>query len=121
MGSNDGRVQGITKILDNGPDSSRMNLVVISEGFTEAELASFNNLCDDFVSAIQAENWYATVGKAINIHRLNVESNESGADEPKIGIVTHIAKSDKFGKNSVLKFKCRSAIQQAQLQSQTPP
>lgn len=82
MGVHDGRVLSITKIVDNGPDSARMNLALIAEGFRPAEQASFNKLCGDFVTALQSEDWYATAGKAINVHRLNVESEESGADEP---------------------------------------
>ena len=82
MGSSDGTVQSINKILNNGPDSSRMNVVLVAEGFTSAEQTTFNNLCDNFVTALQAENWYSILGDAINVHRLNVESDDSGTDEP---------------------------------------
>jgi hypothetical protein len=82
MGSSDGTVQSITKILDNGPDNSRMNVVLVAEGFTSAEQATFNSLCSDFVAALQAETWYPVLGGAINVHRLSVDSDDSGTDEP---------------------------------------
>lgn len=82
MGSSDGTVQSINKILDNGPDGSRMNVVLVAEGFASTEQTTFNNLCDDFIVALQAETWYPILGDAINIHRLNVESDDSGTDKP---------------------------------------
>jgi len=82
MGTSDGTIQGIAKILDNGPDASRMNIVLVAEGFAAGEQAAFNAHCDDFVTALQAETWYPILGDAINVHRLNVASDDSGVDEP---------------------------------------
>lgn len=82
MGATDGTVQGLNTILNNGPNSSRMNVVLVAEGFTAAQQTTFNNLCDDFVTAVQAEYWYPLFGDAINVHRLNVASTDSGTDQP---------------------------------------
>jgi hypothetical protein len=82
MGIADGTIQGLTKILDNGPDNARLNVVLVAEGFTAAEQTTFNNFCDGFVTALQAETWYAVLGTAINVHRLNVASTDSGTDSP---------------------------------------
>ena len=82
MGVNDGTVLGVTKILDQGADDTRMNIVLIAEGFKDSEQVKFNDLCDEFVTALQAEPWYPTVGGALNVHRLNVTSTDSGADDP---------------------------------------
>ena len=82
MGVNDGAVIGATKILDNGPDNQRMNLVLVAEGFTAAQQGTFDALCAEFVTALQAEPWYPSVGNAINIWRLNVSSTDEGADDP---------------------------------------
>ena len=35
MGTNDGTVLGTTKILDNGPNDSKLNIVIVAEGFKE--------------------------------------------------------------------------------------
>jgi len=82
MGTSDGTVQGITKILNNGPDASRMNIVLVAEGFDASEQTTFDNLCSDFVASLQAEPWYPIIGDAINVHQLNVASTDSGTDEP---------------------------------------
>lgn len=82
MGAGDGTVTGLTKLIDNGPDASRLNIVLVAEGFTSGEQSNFNDLCDEFTTTLQAETWFAELGHGINVFRLNVESNESGADDP---------------------------------------
>ena len=82
MGTGDGAILGATKILDNGPDDSRLNIVLIAEGFRDTEQADFDNLCQDFINELQAEPGYPAIGGAINVHRLNVRSTDSGADDP---------------------------------------
>lgn len=82
MGTSDGTVVGPTRILNNGPDSDRFNIVFLAEGFQDTEQTAFNNACNDFVNAIQLEPWFDTLISAINIHRINVESDDSGADDP---------------------------------------
>lgn len=82
MGTNDGSVLGVTKILNNGSDDSRFNIVLVAEGFTNSEQDDFNNACNEFLSVLQSESWFPDLGEAINVHRLNVSSDESGADDP---------------------------------------
>jgi hypothetical protein len=82
MGSNDGSVLGAAKILDNGADALRFNIVFVAEGFRAAEQGAFDALCSDFAFRMQGERWFQTHGRAINLHRINVASTESGADEP---------------------------------------
>jgi hypothetical protein len=82
MGISDGTVNGIAKILNNGSDNIRLNVVLVAEGFQASEQAAFDTACSEFVTTLQAEPWYAVLGGAINVHRLNVSSNDSGADDP---------------------------------------
>jgi hypothetical protein len=70
------------KILDNGPDNQRMNIVLVAEGFKDTQQDDFDALCDEFVVALQAEPWYPAVGGAINVWKLNVSSTDEGADDP---------------------------------------
>ncbi|GAA4439505.1 hypothetical protein GCM10023091_21780 [Ravibacter arvi] len=86
MGASDGEILGLTKILDNGPDNQRFNIVIVAEGFQGNSVAAqvdFNNRCNDIVNAFQTEPWFgAGLLGAINIHRLNVRSDDNGADNP---------------------------------------
>lgn len=82
MGTSDGTVQGLTTLVNSGPVEERHNIVLVAEGFTASEQSDFNDRCDEVVAKIQGEAWFAELGVAINIHRLNVASDESGADDP---------------------------------------
>lgn len=82
MGSADGRVVGTTKILDSGADGDRYNIVILADGYTEAQQGAFNAACNEFVTALAAEPWFDTLIDVINVHRVNVASHESGADDP---------------------------------------
>ena len=82
MGANDGIVIGLTRILGSAPDSNHYNIVLVAEGFTNTQQTNFNSRCAEFVTALQAEPWYAATCNAINVHRLNVESDDSGTDDP---------------------------------------
>lgn len=82
MGVNDGEVIGATKILDNGPDDQRMNLVLVAEAFKDTQQGDFDARCDEFIVALEAEPWYPVVGGAINVWKLNVSSTDEDADDP---------------------------------------
>jgi hypothetical protein len=78
----DGTVQGTATLLNNGPNSQRLNIVLVAEGFQASELTAFQTACNDFLTALQAEAWFPVLGGGINVHRLDVASNQSGADDP---------------------------------------
>ena len=82
MGTSDGTVIGITKILNNGPNNQRLNIVLVAEGFQNSEQSDFDDLCDQFQTTLESEAWFGELGQAINLFRLNVASDESGADDP---------------------------------------
>jgi hypothetical protein len=83
MGASDGRVLGTTRIVDNGDVSERWNLVIVSEGYREAELPRFAADAQSFVDTLAATPPFDGLMSAINVHRVDVASTDSGADDPK--------------------------------------
>ena len=72
-------VTGVTKIRDRGVDSLNFNIVFVAEGFTSAEQAAFQSAATTFVNDLFAFEPFATeVSANINVHRLDVESVDSG-------------------------------------------
>ncbi len=84
MTTSDGSVVGTTKLVDNGPDEDKWNLVVTGDGFTAAELGAFEAVVDDFVTFLPTQSPFAgsLTWDKVNVHRIDVESSESGADSP---------------------------------------
>jgi len=76
-------VVGAEKILDNGPDTDRFVLVLLAEGYTEAQLPQFANHAQQFVDTLVTTPPFDVFCQAFNVYRLDVISNESGADDPK--------------------------------------
>jgi hypothetical protein len=84
MSASDGRVVRTDKIIDNGPDSERWNLVIIGDGYRETELTTYHTDVDRFVSTLRATAPFDELSSAINIHRIDVVSDDGGADNPNV-------------------------------------
>jgi len=78
----DGTVVGTTKIVDNGPASDRFNLVLIAEGYQDTEQSQFAADAQAFINFLFATPPFSTNCSAFNVWRIDVESDESGADDP---------------------------------------
>ncbi len=83
MGTSDGKVLGSTKIVDAGPNSQRWNVAIVSEGYRESEMAQFAIDAQRFADTLLAAAPFDRLRAAINIHRVDVTSTDSGARDPK--------------------------------------
>jgi hypothetical protein len=83
MSAADGSVGATTKIVDNGPDSRRWNLVIMGDGYQEAELGQFATDAQHFVDQLFSTPPYKGLQRAINVYRVDVTSVDSGTDVPR--------------------------------------
>lgn len=81
-GTGEGSVLSITKIQDNGPDTSRFNIVIMGDGYTTAQMPAFEARAQEVVTAFNAQLSYGSCGGAVNFYRVNIESDQSGSDKP---------------------------------------
>jgi len=82
MGVSDGYVVGSTKIVDHGPNNLRWNLVIIGDGYRATELTQYHTDVQNFLTTLRATPPYDELFCGINVHRVDVVSTESGADDP---------------------------------------
>jgi len=82
MGAGNGTVIGMTKILDNGSASDRFNIVLVAEGYQAAELPQFGLDAQLFLNTLIGTQPFPTYQAALNVYRLDVASDDSGADDP---------------------------------------
>lgn len=82
MGTADGTVVGTTKIVDHGANNERYNLVVVGDGFQAGEQAAYETVVTNLSNKLQATAPFDTEWSKINIHRIDVHSDDSGADDP---------------------------------------
>lgn len=82
-GPADGMVGGATKIFDSGPDGDRFNLVLIAEGYQSGELPNFAADAQQFLDFFKTTPPFDASCMAFNVWRIDVESTDSGADDPE--------------------------------------
>jgi hypothetical protein len=82
MSSSDGSVNGVHKIVDHGPNSQRYNVVTLGDGYRASELAQYASDVDNFVATFRSTAPFNNFWDAINMHRVDVVSTDSGADDP---------------------------------------
>lgn len=82
MSAADGTVIGTTQIVNHGPAASRFNLVLVAEGYRQSELGQFAADAQQFVDTLFATPPFDELRCAINVFRVDVASDDSGADDP---------------------------------------
>jgi hypothetical protein len=82
MTTADGSIKGVTKIVDHGPDVSRWNLVILGDGYQDAELVTFATDAQTFANTLSTTPPFDSLWPRINVHRIDVASTDSGADDP---------------------------------------
>lgn len=86
MSSTDGHVVGATQIVDNGSPTDRWTLALLAEGYTADMIGpeatkKFTKDAADFVAAMFATPPFDRLQRAINVFRVDVVSDEAGADD----------------------------------------
>lgn len=75
----------IQTILANGPVSNRLNIVVLSEGYTTNQLAQFPGDAANAAAALLAHQPYQEYSNYFNVFAIAVASSQSGSDHPAYG------------------------------------
>ena len=82
MSTSDGAVIGTTQIFGSAPRNRAFNVVLLAEGFTNAQQNDFNNACTASLTRSEPRRRSMRADPALNIFRVNVSSTDSGADDP---------------------------------------
>ena len=69
-------------ILTNGPVSNRLNVVLLSEGYTSAQLTQFLVDATNAVNELLAHQPYQEYSNYFNAFAIQIASIQSGSDHP---------------------------------------
>ncbi len=81
-------------LLNNGNSSNRVDLVFVGDGYTAGEIATtYAGHVSSMITTLlgSASSPLSRYASYFNVHRVNVVSNESGADIPQMGITRDTA------------------------------
>ncbi|MCX7868215.1 MAG: M64 family metallo-endopeptidase, partial [Limisphaera sp.] len=79
------RSQTLTPLLVHGPRTNRINVVVLSEGYTAPQLSQFLRDATNVVETLLTASPYAEYRQHFNAYAISVASAESGSDHPTTG------------------------------------
>ena len=88
------RAQTLTTVTNNGASTNRVDMIFIGDGYQASEIEStyaghVNDTVDAFFNS--GVNPFPRYQNFFNVHRVNVISNESGADDPNNSIFVDTA------------------------------
>lgn len=101
MSTSDGRVLGLTQISGNASPATAFNVLLMAEGFTDAEQGTFETTCDAFAQTFMQAAPFDALADRINIFRLGIASAESGADVPNQGLTRRTFFDASFGRGAM--------------------
>ena len=78
----DGSVLGTTKIVDHGNEDDCWNIAIFAEGYHADELEKFKTDAENFINYMSEFTPFNDFWHRVNVFRVDVESDESGADLP---------------------------------------
>jgi IgA Peptidase M64. len=88
MSRENGTVRGSTQLVNSGSPAERWDLVIVGDGFRASELPLYVREVDQVVAQIFTTPPFDQLRNAINVHRVDVASNESGAGDLIHGVRT---------------------------------
>lgn len=97
-----GPPSSVTTLINNGPTSNRVDVVLLGDGYTAAELGAYATHVEDMLDPFFAMQPLDEYKSFFNIHRVDVISNESGVDnDPTFGIFRDTALDAEYFANGV--------------------
>src|SRR6185312_6439987 len=78
-------------IVNNGSPDNRVDIAILGDGYTAAELQKYRNDVTSFLQGVFADEPFREYQRFINVHRIDVTSSQSGADHPERSVFVNTA------------------------------
>ena len=95
-----------TTVLNTGAAATRMDYVFIGDGYTAAEMDKWRADAQKVINGFLADPLFAANRGSMNIHRVDVASNQSGVDEIDKGIYRDTAMDGEFACYNIERLLC---------------
>ena len=70
-------------ITNNGSPQNRVDIAILGDGYTSAQQAQYRSDVQQFMQNVFLQEPYREYQRFYNVHRIDVISNQSGADHPE--------------------------------------
>ncbi len=96
----------ITTVLANGDPANRVDIVILGEGYTEAEMTLFSADVENIIEGIFDEQPFSEYRSYFNVHQVEVASEDSGVDHPEQGIFKNTAFDARYNCAGIVRLIC---------------
>ena len=96
----------VTTIINNGPTSNRIDIVLVGDGYMASELGAYATHVNTIMGAFFDDAPLDAYSTYFNVHRVDVISNESGVDEPDNGIYKDTALDMAYDCGGIARLLC---------------
>jgi hypothetical protein len=116
------QAEPVETIRDHGDPANRLDLAVVGDGYTEEELELYASDVERVVSSFFSEEPFLEYQSYFNVHRVDVISNESGADHPERDEFRDTALDATYNCSGIQRLICvdRNRVWNALLRSLAP-
>ena len=93
-------------IRNNGNPQNRVDIAILGDGYTAAELPKYKTDVQTFLDGIFAQEPFKEYQSYFNVYRIDVTSNQSGADHPEKGVFVDTALDATYNCNGIQRLIC---------------
>lgn len=99
-------VDGLVKIVDNGSCPGNVNILILSEGYTQAEMGQFITAAKGMASSMLNITGFKEYKDRFNVWALQVPSTDSGITDPQNNVKKNTAFNTAFGNDNPTPRRC---------------
>lgn len=100
----------VATVRNSGPTANRVDLVIMGDGFTAAQIASgqYAATIEQQIQRLFGQEPYLEYSAFFNVHRVDVTSAQAGADHPERGVYVDTALNATYNCSSIQRLICVS-------------
>ncbi|HWS90720.1 MAG TPA: M64 family metallopeptidase [Pyrinomonadaceae bacterium] len=96
----------VETIVNNGDPSNRVDIVILGDGYTAAEMSKYRSDIQQFVARVFEQEPFKEYQRFFNVHRIDVASAESGSDHPENGTSRNTAFDSAYNCAGIQRLIC---------------
>lgn len=102
------RAEPVTTIRANGPAANRVDIVVLGDGFTAAQVGAglYRQKVEELLQSAFLQEPYKEYARFYNVHLIDVVSNQAGSDHPSQNIFRDTALDSRYDCSGIPRLIC---------------
>jgi hypothetical protein len=96
----------VQTIVNNGDPANRVDIVILGDGYTAAEMSKYQTDVQQFVQSMFQQEPLREYQRFFNVHRIDVASAESGSDHPENGTSRNTAFDSAYNCGGIQRLIC---------------